>query len=190
MKGQSQNTTTRTGYPSPYYGYGSQGSQQGLGQVKDKVGEVANQAGQKVGDIASGTAGAVGDIASGTAEKVGDIASGAAEKVGDIASGAGDVAGNVVGGVQQGAQQATTQLERMFRENPLAVGGVALVVGAVIGMMLPATQKENELLGKAHDNLMEKAGEAVQQTMEKVGNVAEQVTDTAKEEAKNQGLTQ
>jgi ElaB/YqjD/DUF883 family membrane-anchored ribosome-binding protein len=208
MKGQDRNTTARTGYSGAYYGYGSQGSQQGLGQVKDKVGEVANQAGQKVGDlagsagdavgqagqkvgdIASGTAGAVGDIASGTAGAVGDITSGAAEKVGDIASGAGDVAGNVVGGVQQGAQQATTQLERMFRENPLAVGGVALAIGAVIGMMLPATQKENEILGKAHDNLMEKAGEAVQQTMDKVGNVAEQVTDTAKEEAKNQGLTQ
>jgi ElaB/YqjD/DUF883 family membrane-anchored ribosome-binding protein len=198
MKGKDQNTpTTRTGYSGSYYGYGSQGSQQGLGQVKDKVGDVANQAGQKVGDLAGsagdvvGQAGQkVGDIASGTAETVGDIASGAAERVGDIASGAGDMAGNVVGGVQQGAQQATTQLERMFRENPLAVGGVALAIGAVIGMMLPATQKENEILGKAHDNLMEKAGEAVQQTMDKVSNVAEQVTDTAKEEAKNQGLTQ
>jgi len=210
MKGQGQNGSTGTSYTgyNSGYNYGGQYSQSGMGQVRDKVGDVAGQAGQRVGDIASGAGDVVGqvgqkvgDIAGGTAETVGDIASNAAEAVGNIASGAGDVAGNVaggvgdvagnvVGGVQQGAQKATNELERMLQENPLAVGGVALVVGAVIGMMLPATEKENQLLGKVHDNLMEKAGEAVQQTMDKVGNVTEQVTNTAKEEARNQGLTQ
>jgi len=189
MKGQGQGSSS-TGYSS----YTSYGSQQGLG---DKVGNVVGQAGSKVGDIASGagdvvgqagqkvgniagsTAGTVGDIASGAAETVGNVASGAAEvvgnvaggaagAVGNIASGAGDVAGNVVGGVQQGAQKATTQLERMLQENPLLVGGAALVLGAMIGMMLPSTEKENQIMGKAHDTVMEKAGEAVQQTLDKV----------------------
>ncbi len=214
MKGQGQNSGS-TGYPT----YSSQSSHSGLGQVKDKVGNVASgagdvvgQAGHKVGDIAStaagtvgdvaGTAaGAVGDLASGTAETVGNIASGAVGAVGDIASGAagavgniasgtGEVAGNVVGGVQQGAQKATNQLERMLHENPLLVGGAALVLGAVVGMMLPSTEKENQLMGKAHETVMEKAGEAIHQTLDKVSNVAEEVTNTAKEEAKNQGLAQ
>jgi ElaB/YqjD/DUF883 family membrane-anchored ribosome-binding protein len=208
MKGQGGSSSSSYNYSS----YGSSGSQHGLSNVTDKVGNVAGQAAgtvgniagsavgtvgdiaggtaEKVGDIAGTAAGTVGGIASGAAETVGDIASGAAGAVGNIASGAGDVAGNVVGGVQHGAQRATTQLERMLQDNPLAVGGVALVMGAVIGMMLPATEKENQILGKAHDNLMEKAGEAVQQTMDKVSNVTEQVTNTVKEEAKNQGLAQ
>ena len=188
MKGPSQSSGS-TGYASYNYN-NSYGSQSGIGQVKDKVGDVMGQAGSKVGDIASNTAGTVGDVASGTAETVGNVASGAAEEVGNVASGAGDVAGNVVGGVQQGAQKATTQLERMLHENPLLVGGAALVLGAVIGMMLPATEKENQILGKAHDTVMEKAGDVVQQTMDKVSNVAEEVTNTVKEETKNQGLTQ
>lgn len=218
MKGQGNSSS-----PSPSYtgsSHSSQGSQPGLG---DKVGNVVGQAGSKVGDIASsagdvvgkagekagdiasgtaeavgnvasGTAGLVGDVASGAAGVVGNVASGAAEAVGNIASGAGDVAGNVVGGVQQGAGKATSQLERMLQENPLVVGGAALVLGAMIGMMLPATEKENQILGKAHDTVMEKAGEAVQETFQKVSSVAEEVTntvkDTVKEEAKNQGLTQ
>jgi len=206
MKGQGQNSSN-TGYSS----YSSYNSQSGLGQVKDNVGDAVGQAGRKVGDIASGTAGAVGDAAStaaGTvgdvastavgavgdaastaAGAVGDIASGAVGAVGDIASGAGDVAGNVVGGVQQGAQKATTQLERMLQDNPLMVGGATLVLGAFIGMMLPATEKENQIFGKAHDTVMEKAGEAVHQTLDKVSNVTDEAANTVKEEAKNQGLT-
>jgi hypothetical protein len=203
MKGQGQGSSNT--------GYSSYNSQSGLGQVKDNVTDAVGQAGHKVGDIASRTAGAVGDAASTAASTVGDvastaagavgdaastaagavgdIASGAVGKVGDIASGAGDVAGNVVGGVQQGAQKATTQLERMLQDNPLMVGGATLVLGAFIGMMLPATEKENQIFGKAHDTVMEKAGEAVHQTLDKVGSVTDEAANTLKEEAKNQGLT-
>lgn len=168
MKGPGQNNNTS------YSTYTGQNSSQGLDQVKGKVGDMVDTAGQKAGNLASGA---------------GDMAEQVTHKAGEIAGGTADMAGNVVEGVQQGAQQATNQLERMIQENPLAVGGVALVLGAVIGMMLPATEKENQLMGKAHDTVMEKAGEAVQQTMDKVGNVAGEVTNTAKEEAKNQGLT-
>lgn len=179
MKGQNNNSS------NGYSAYTGQNSSQGLSHIKDKAGDVVDTVGEKAGNIASGA----GDFASGTVETVGDVASGAAQKVGDIASGTVDMAGNVVGGVQQGAQKATNQLEQMIQDNPLVVGGVALVLGAVIGMMLPATQKENQLLGNVHDSLMEKAGDAVQQTFDKVTNVAGEVTNTVKEEAKNQGLT-
>lgn len=172
-----------------------------MGDVASGAGDVVGQAGHKVGDIASSAVGTVGDLASGTAETVGniassavgavgDIASGAVGAVGNIASGTGEIAGNVVGGVQHGAQKATSQLERMLQESPLLVGGAALVLGAVIGMMLPSTERENQLLDKAHDTVMEKAGEAVHQTLDKVSSVAEEVTNTVKEEAKNQGLAQ
>jgi hypothetical protein len=45
----------------------------------------------------------------------------------------------------------------MTRENPLAVGAGALLLGAVVGLAIPETEKENELLGETRDSVMDKA---------------------------------
>jgi multidrug efflux pump subunit AcrB len=78
----------------------------------------------------------------------------------------------------------------MLQENPLTVGALAVGVGAVVGLAIPESEKEHEVMGEARDNLVETAQEKAQETQEKVQRVAEEAQSAAKDEAENQGLTQ
>ena len=77
----------------------------------------------------------------------------------------------------------------MIQENPLAVGAVALGVGAAIGLALPSTQRESQLMGEARDNLVEKIQTTAQETQEKVQHVVEEAQRAVTEEARKQELT-
>jgi ElaB/YqjD/DUF883 family membrane-anchored ribosome-binding protein len=84
--------------------------------------------------------------------------------------------------------RAYDQLERAQRrtsafagENPLAIGALALAAGVGMGMLLPATSRENALLGETRDRLVDDAqraasrlGSTVQRTGEELkGALAE-----------------
>lgn len=174
-----------------------------VGQVGDKVGQAAGNVGDTVGNIAGNVGSTVGNVAGTVGDTVGNVAGTVGDTVGNIASGAGDAVGNVAEGVQYQARQAKNQLQRMMDENPMMLGAVALAAGAAIGLLLPATQPEKQLMGEARDNLLDKAQTVVQETVDKVSNVAQTVTEevqhsakdtvkevqhTLKQEAKNQGL--
>ena len=181
-----------------------------VGNLAHKAGDTVGAVTQKAGDIAGGVAGGVGDtvgaVAGGVGNTVGAVAGGVGNTVGAVAGGVGtgwrggvgtvvggvgDIAGNVVGGVgntvgsvvegvQYQTQQAETTFGRLLEEKPLAVGAVALALGLTVGMMLPNTPQENQLMGAAHDTLMEKVQETTQQTFEKVQHVTEEVGNTTK----------
>lgn len=72
------------------------------------------------------------------------------------------------------ARRAKQGFNQMMTENPLAVGAAALAIGATIGLLLPATQRENELMGPARDRFVEKAQATAQQTMESVSEVVKE----------------
>lgn len=211
---QSQNSGKQNNNNYSYSQYTEQGS--GVGQkvsnIAQQTGDLAGQAGSKVGDaagtvaqgvgnVAGGVASGVGTVASGVASGVGTVAGGVASGVGTVVGGTGDAIGNIASGVGEQAQRAETQFGRMLEEKPLAVGAIALAIGITVGLMLPNTPEENQLMGAVHDDFMEKVQETTQQTFEKVQNVTAQVSSTAKnamqdisstaaQEAKNQGLTQ
>jgi ElaB/YqjD/DUF883 family membrane-anchored ribosome-binding protein len=145
------------------------------GQTGNKVGQIAGQAQQKVGQIA----GEAGD-------KVGQIAGEAGEKVGQL----GDQVGQIGEQAQYKAEQATDWFQRSLRDNPLAVGAVAVAIGAAAGLLLPETAQEHQIMGEARDNLMDRAQGVVQETVQKVQRVAEEAQSAVQREAQNQGLAQ
>ena len=51
------------------------------------------------------------------------------------------------------------QIETMVRQYPLAVGAAAVLIGASLGMVVPETERENELMGEARDTALERAQE-------------------------------
>jgi ElaB/YqjD/DUF883 family membrane-anchored ribosome-binding protein len=161
------------------YGYGSGASQdsggvgQVVGQAKDTVGQIAGQAGDTVGQAGE----KVGEVAGQVGSKVGDVAEGAQQKVGEL----GDQA-------QYQAQRAGYWFQDTLQSNPLVVGAVALALGAAVGLAVPETPQEHRLLGEARDNLMDKAQNVAQETAQKVQRVASEVTDTAQQAAKDEGL--
>lgn len=128
-----------------------------LNRVQEKAGEVLDQAQEKVGSLADRTQ----------------------QTASNVASQAQETAGYVADQVQHQAQRVEERFQSALYENPLAVGAVALAIGTAIGFSLPQTRRENELLGEARDNLVDRAQEVAQDTIEKVQHVAEGVIDQA-----------
>ena len=63
----------------------------------------------------------------------------------------------VVRGAGRQVRRAEQTFESTLRENPLAVGAVALAVGAAIALALPSTEVEDQWMGEAKDKLLRRA---------------------------------
>jgi ElaB/YqjD/DUF883 family membrane-anchored ribosome-binding protein len=83
--------------------------------------------------------------------------------------------------IRQVTSTAQSGLRRLVRENPLAAGAIAAAVGTTIGLALPETRRENELMGEARDAAVDRAQEAVRVTGERVQDAARRVQDVAGE---------
>jgi hypothetical protein len=62
-------------------------------------------------------------------------------------------------------------------DNPLALGAVALVAGAIIGMMLPRTEVEDSYLGETRDNVVESAREMAQDKVQQLSDAVRESGD-------------
>jgi len=95
----------------------------------------------------------------------------------------GSSVGEYVDSVRATARRTSRRTQNGFnhvlRENPLALGAAATIVGAAIGMTLPETVVENEWMGDARDNVVERAKEMAGDAAERVGAAADQVKDVA-----------
>ena len=127
---------------------------------------------------ASSSQGGVGDMARQTGRQVSDRAGEVTEQVGDLAAAAMDRTARAPGRIQ-----------RMVNDNPLMTAALAASLGAAAGLMLPPTQKEDQLVGATRDQLMGKAQQAASQAVDKVESVAQEVQHTASREAQARGLT-
>lgn len=67
---------------------------------------------------------------------------------------------------------AQNGLQRLVRENPLAAAALAAAMGATVGLALPETRRENELMGEARDAVVSKAQEAARGAADRVQDVA------------------
>ncbi|MCU1386302.1 MAG: hypothetical protein JWL71_4999 [Acidobacteria bacterium] len=94
----------------------------------------------------------LGEMARDATDAVADYSSRGRERVSDL------------------ADQTERQFDRWIRDNPLAVGAAAVAIGAAIGMALPETQRERELIGETRDRLVGKAKEAATQKVEQVAS--------------------
>lgn len=135
--------------------------------------------------------GAMGRMAGHTRESVAETAADVRERISDVTARAQETLSDATARAQEQAQvrgqQVRGQFERLMQENPLAMGACALACGAALGLLLPSTRKEDELLGGARDTLVESARETAQETMQKVQRVAEEAQHAAQEGAKDQG---
>jgi ElaB/YqjD/DUF883 family membrane-anchored ribosome-binding protein len=122
-------------------------------------------------------------------DRVGETATQAQDKAGELADRTQDRVSNLGDQARYQARRASVGFQRMLRENPLAMGALAIGTGAAVGLAIPETSKEHEVMGEARDTVVEKAQEKVQETQEKVQQVAQEAQSAAQQEADNQGLT-
>jgi len=166
-----------TGYDYDEYDL-EEGGEGRLSAAKHKVQDVAGSAREKVGD-AVGTA----------REKVGDATDWTKEHALDLGHKAKGQARALKGKAKYQARRAKTGLWQTLEENPLLVGAATLAVGVIAGLLIPETEKENELMGETRDQLFDEVKEAGQEVLEKGKHVAEAVADKVKDEVKSAGLT-
>jgi hypothetical protein len=101
-------------------------------------------------------------------ENVQQLADEAGRRVQDMGDTLGQTATRV--GDQAGwrVRRGTSEARRMFDENPLAVGVVAVAAGAAIGMLVPSTDAERQTLGPARDRFVDQAAQQVNQAIDSI----------------------
>jgi hypothetical protein len=129
------------------------------------------------GNLASKVSSTVGSAVDQVQETAGNIASKAKDTVSGVVDQAQETAGYLVDQAQYQAHRVEDRFKMTMRESPLAVGAVALALGAAAGLAIPQTRKENEWMGEARDTLVDKAQSVAHDTMEQVQQVAQKVTD-------------
>jgi hypothetical protein len=120
---------------------------------------------------------------------VGDMARQVGDQVGEVASSVQEQASEMAGAAMDYTTQAPGQLQRMIEENPLMTAALAASLGAAVGLALPRTQSEDQIMGSTRDRVMGQAKDVTSQTMDKVQGLAQEVQTTVSEQAKAQGLT-
>ncbi len=105
-----------------------------------------------------------------------------------VTSAAGNAYEKVTGAVDQvynkAGEYGTTareQYDHYLEENPLAVGAVAMALGAAVGMAIPATRYEGKLMGQARQDLLNKAQDTasslLHETKQTVGEAGQAISD-------------
>jgi len=150
---------------------GNQGSGQQGGGIGQQVGDKVGQVGQTAGDV-------VGNVQ----QTVGQAAGQVGQTVGQVAEQAGQTVGQVQYQAQTTARQLGDNAGRMYQENPLAMGAIAVAVGAAVGMMLPATPVERRVLGQASNQVVEKAETAASDALTQAEQQARDLEDQARQE--------
>ena len=67
----------------------------------------------------------------------------------------------------------TTQnrLGETMRNNPMAVGAVALAAGALIGTLMPRTEVEDTYMGETRDTVVDSAREIAEDKVQELSNI-------------------
>jgi ElaB/YqjD/DUF883 family membrane-anchored ribosome-binding protein len=143
---------------------GAMGTGNGNG-FGDKVGDKVGQVGDAAGNAVSSVQQTAGQVASNVGQTAGDVVGNVQETAGQVADTVGQKAGQGAQQVQTVARDVSYSTGRAFQDNPLAFGAIAVAVGTAVGMALPATRKEQEMLGPARDQLIGKAEQTATQAL-------------------------
>ncbi len=81
--------------------------------------------------------------------------------------------------------KAADTYDQYLNERPLALGAIALAAGAAVGMAIPSTHYEAELMGEARDDLFQKAQDTASQLLDKTKSVVNETGRAIKDETKN-----
>jgi ElaB/YqjD/DUF883 family membrane-anchored ribosome-binding protein len=130
----------------------------------------------------SGVSGKVGGAVSGVKESVSEAAGGVAERASELKERAGERIGEIGGQARWQTQRIKTNLEHAAEENPLALAIGAAVVGLALGLLLPGTQREDELMGSARDQLVDRAEETVERAKDAAVEAGREVKETVRSE--------
>ena len=98
------------------------------------------------------------------------------ETAGNLANRSTETLSNLGSKAREGANEVSNRFGQLLRDNPLAVGAVAMAAGTAVGLALPSTQFESEYIGETSERLVDKAEEVARGAIDKVQDAAKQMT--------------
>lgn len=183
MMGGSRNTHRSSTWTSTDNTHSSTGEK--VGSATAKTGQMM----QGVRERAGGARERMGDMAHGVQERLGETR----ERMGDMAHGAQERLGNATERARYQARHQTERAKNTFdyllTEQPLILGVLGFALGAALGVGLPPTHREDELMGETRDEYVRKAREVGEEQLEKAKQVATAASEAAKDQAEREGLT-
>lgn len=120
------------------------------------------------------------DLRRQASEKASAIGEQVTDTVRTVQTRAGEVSRTVSHRLQSAGTQTSTQFDRWLQDNPLAVGVAALAVGAVVGLSVPGTSTENQVMGASRDALLDRASDSAQQLKDQVRDKVQEVAQDVK----------
>jgi hypothetical protein len=172
----------------------------GIGLAWLAFGERSHEGGAQPQRFEGDVEGAFGGDGGGVLEGASEAAQGAASAVRGAASAVGErvhrtrerarEAGGRIGqrahrlseGAQHGAERARSTLARVRDEQPLVLALAGLALGAALGGSLPPTESEDQLLGEARDDVVERGARAAREGGETLRQRVEQAAEQANPE--------
>ena len=129
--------------------------------VSERAGSAVDTVTEKTSAAYESVSGALGRAYEGA----GDVAHRAYDRAGDAAHSAYDHLGEY-------GTLAQDKYHEYMESNPLAVGAVAVALGAAVGLAIPSSRYEGRLMGEARDNLLERTQDAVGSMVDKAKRAA------------------
>jgi len=137
-------------------------------QMKDRVGERVRGVAEGAEGRFDEVKGRVRDFAEREADQMRSLVQGAGQRVSESAEQARDFVGREL-------RQARDFSQRVSDENPLAIGMAAVGAGIAVGLLLPQTRPERELLGQRRDELVDDAKQAFSEMTQTARDTARDV---------------
>lgn len=158
----------------------------------DNMGRHPGASGPGLREGISRTAEGTADYVSAVKDQVAGTASSYASSVSDYAQ---ETGRNISEKSAQMTRQAQSSLQagmdRMLREQPLAVALLGVAAGAAVASLFPATDVESQALGTTRDALADAASKAGDNILEAAGAAGERLKSAAAEHGLNtEGLTE
>lgn len=148
------------------------------GHAVDQVKSTASSAVDTVKTSATSALDTVKSTATSAADTVKTTATDLAHRASDQATHLKEYAGErahfVADKGREGYHFAEERFEDTLEENPLALGAVALAIGAAIGLAIPKTERENKLFGPYREQLFDTAREYAHEAVGQLHTMGEQ----------------
>jgi ElaB/YqjD/DUF883 family membrane-anchored ribosome-binding protein len=135
------------------------------------------------------TIGAISNKASALTDKVSTAANSAYESASNAmdsaVTGAKDLANRAYSKAGDYGNAAYDTYDHYLNENPLAVGAAAFALGAVVGLAIPSTRYEGELMGETRDELLKKAQDKGSMLLDKTRHLVDEAASNVSKETRS-----
>ena len=157
---------------------GTDGWTVGNGPVQNATGDLGHMASEAQRSVEN-AAHAVGTFATNVRTSVVDAGHKASDKVAQLAHSAQDTATHLAHDAADQGRKLGGRAEDLFMENPLAVGAAVLAAGVAVGLTVPMSRKEERWMGKASQQLRDKAEGFARGAMESAEDAVQQLEASA-----------